>query len=195
MSERRVFLDVRRSARGLVWRDRLDAAGAARAAAIAQQHGAPDLLARVLAGRGVGPGEVEAYLEPTVRRLMPDPRALIDMQAASDRLAAAIERGERVAIFGDYDVDGACAAALLADFLEAGGAPAIIHIPDRIFEGYGPNVEAIERLAGQGARLLVTVDCGATSHAPIAHARSLGLDVVVLDHHQAPEVLPAATAV
>jgi single-stranded-DNA-specific exonuclease len=119
---------------------------------------------------------------------------MTDMAAASDRLAQACAQGETVAIFGDYDVDGACSAALLADYLDAAGAQCLIHIPDRIFEGYGPNTEAIDRLAEQGARLLVTVDCGTTSHDALAHARARGLDVIVLDHHQAPERLPVVTA-
>ncbi|MBM3625764.1 MAG: single-stranded-DNA-specific exonuclease RecJ, partial [Alphaproteobacteria bacterium] len=115
---------------------------------------------------------------------------------ATDRLATAIESGEQIAIFGDYDVDGACSSALLIDFWRAAGAPEpLLHIPDRIVEGYGPNVEAIRDLAGRGATLLVTVDCGATSHEAFAAARALGLDVIVLDHHQAPEVLPEALVV
>src|SRR5215207_2837695 len=105
------------------------------------------------------------------------------------------ERRETVAIFGDYDVDGACSAALLGEFLRACGVPFLTHIPDRITEGYGPNVEAIRALAGQDARLLVTVDCGTASHEPLAETARLGLDAVVLDHHQAPEKLPIAQAV
>jgi single-stranded-DNA-specific exonuclease len=191
----RFFLDVERSALGRPWRDRLDVEGQGRAQAIAQQHGLPDILARVLAGRGVAPAEARAYLDPTLRALMPDPSTLVDMEAAATRLADAVARGETVAIFGDYDVDGACSAALLAGFLEKCGAPFIIHIPDRITEGYGPNVEAIRALAGEGATLLVTVDCGVSSHEPMAEARRLGLDAIVLDHHQAPETLPEAIVV
>jgi single-stranded-DNA-specific exonuclease len=190
----RLFLGVARSARGFAWRDRLAPAREGVAAALAQRLGLPDALARLLAARGVGLEEAEAYLDPTIRALMPDPRAMTDMAAATQRLAAAVEHGEQVAIFGDYDVDGACSAALLADYLDAVGARAVIHIPDRIFEGYGPNIPAIDALADGGARLLVTVDCGTTSHAPLAHARARGLDVIVLDHHQAPEALPESTA-
>lgn len=194
MSGLRLFLGVARSARGFAWRDRLGPQREGVATALAQRLGLPDALARLLAARGVGLDEAEAYLDPTLRGLMPDPRRITDMQAATDRLAAAVERGETVAIFGDYDVDGACSAALLADYLDALGVPTIIHIPDRIFEGYGPNVAAIDALAEQGATLLVTVDCGTTSFEPLAHARARGLDVVALDHHQAPEALPQATA-
>ena len=191
----RIVLGVERSALGRTWRDRLDAAGHARALAIMQRHAHGDLLSRVLAGRGVGPDEAQRHLAPALRDLMPDPESLRDMDAAVDKLAAAIETGAMIAIFGDYDVDGAASAALLADFLTACGTPFRLHIPDRIFEGYGPNEAAITTLAAAGARLLVTVDCGTSSHAPILHARSLGLDVVVIDHHQAPETLPAATVV
>ena len=190
----RPFLGVSRSALGRPWRDRLDLEGLGRAEAIAQLHGHPELLARVLAGRGVGPDDVVAHLDPTIRALMPDPDTLTDMSAAAARLADAIERGETVAIFGDYDVDGACSAALLGGFLEACGTPYVIHIPDRIFEGYGPNVDAIRALAEAGASLLVTVDCGTTSHEPLAEARRLGMGIIVLDHHQAPESLPAVDA-
>ena len=191
----RFFLDVEHSALGRAWRDRLDVEGQGRAQVMAQQHGLPDIVARVLAGRGVTPAEARAYLDPTIRALMPDPSTLVDMEATATRLADAVERSETVAIFGDYDVDGACSAALLAGFLEKCGAPFIIHIPDRITEGYGPNVEAIRALAGEGATLLVTVDCGVSSHEPMAEARRLGLDTIVLDHHQAPETLPDALVV
>jgi single-stranded-DNA-specific exonuclease len=191
----RPFLGVEESATGRVWRDRLDERGSARALAIVQRHALPELLARVLAGRGVEVDEAVAYLDPTVRELMPDPNVLTDMPAAAARLADAMTRGEKVAIFGDYDVDGASAAAVLARFLRQGGLDPIIHIPDRLFEGYGPNSEAIGALAAAGATLLVTVDCGTTSHEPLAQAQRLGLATIVIDHHQADEALPPALAV
>jgi len=189
------FLGVEQSATGRFWRARLDARGAALALAIAQRHDLPELLARVLAGRGVAVEEVESFLDPTVRRLMPDPYVLTAMDAAASRIADAVERNEQVAIFGDYDVDGATSAALLARFLRRCGLAPLIHIPDRLFEGYGPNVEAVRALANRGATLLVTVDCGTTSVEPLAEAQRLGVDVVVVDHHQADEVLPPAVAV
>lgn len=191
----RYFLDVRRSALGRAWRPRLDAAGDARALALAQRHGYPDMLARVLAGRGVAQEDAELFLAPSLRDLMPEPYRLQDMEPAVERLARAVERGERVAIFGDYDVDGACSAALLALYLRHCGVAHAIHIPDRALEGYGPNIEAIRAMAGEGASLLVTVDCGTTSHEVFAQARALGLDIVVLDHHLAPETLPDAIVV
>jgi single-stranded-DNA-specific exonuclease len=189
------FLGVESSLTGRPWRTRLDAAGEARALAIAQASGQSELMARVLAGRGVALTEVARHLEPTLRELMPDPFTLRDMEAATQRLERAVRLGERVAIFGDYDVDGAASAALLSEYLEACGCPTMIHIPDRVAEGYGPNSEAMAAFANAGATLVVTVDCGAVSHEPIAEAKRLGLDVVVFDHHQAPERLPDALAV
>jgi single-stranded-DNA-specific exonuclease len=191
----RLILGVSSSALGRPWRPRLDLAGEARALAIAQAHGHPDILARVLGGRGVNHETSAQYLDPTVRALMPEPFTLQGMEGAVARLVRAIETRETIAIFGDYDVDGACSAALLAGFLDAAGCARIIHIPDRIFEGYGPNVAAIEDLKKQGASLLVCVDCGTTSHGPLARAKALGLDAIVIDHHQAPEVLPQAIIV
>lgn len=190
------FLGVERSLLGRRWRGRLDARGEAQALALAQAHGIDDFLARVIAGRGVTVADAAGYLDPKLRDLLPDPSSLRDMDAATDRLAHAIETGERIAIFGDYDVDGACSSALLVDFWRAVGAPEpFLHIPDRIVEGYGPNIEAIRDLAARGATLLVTVDCGTTSHEAFAMARALGLDGIVLDHHQAPEALPEALIV
>ena len=190
----RAFLGVTKSALGRAWRDRLDAAGLGRAEALSQLEGIPDILARLLAGRGVEPAEAAGFLEPRLRDLLPDPGTLTDMAPAAARLAKAAATGERVAIFGDYDVDGACSSALLATYLAQAGARPRVHIPDRLIEGYGPNSEAIRMLAGEGATLLVTVDCGTTSHEPLAEAMRLGLDVVVLDHHQAPEQLPPVAA-
>jgi single-stranded-DNA-specific exonuclease len=195
LSVARAFLGVERSVLGRPWRARLDAVGEARALAIAQAHGTGDLLSRVLAGRGITPGNAQDYLDPTLRNLLPDPYCLTDMAAAAKRIVAAIERRETVAVLGDYDVDGAAASALLYDYFQGCGTPCLIHIPDRIFEGYGPNVEAIRSLARDGAKLLVTVDCGTMSHAPLAEAAKLDLNPIVLDHHQAPDVLPQAIVV
>jgi single-stranded-DNA-specific exonuclease len=191
----RCFLGVERSATERAWRDRLDERGAARALAIAQRHGVPELLARVLAGRGVDVDGTQAFLDPSIKRLMPDPHTLTDMEQAATHLADAIQREEKVAIFGDYDVDGATAAALLCRYLRHCGLDPVVHIPDRIFEGYGPNVDAIRSFAERGVKLLVTVDCGTTSSEPLAEAQRLGLDTVVIDHHQADEELPAARAI
>jgi single-stranded-DNA-specific exonuclease len=190
-----LFLGVESSATGRAWRDRLDARGAARALAIAQRHDLPELLARIVAGRNVEIDAVEAFLGPTIKRAMPDPNVLTAMPAAAARIADAIARGETIAIFADYDVDGATSAALLTRFLRCAGSEPLIHIPDRLFEGYGPNVEAVRALAERGASLLVTVDCGTTSIEPLTEARALGVDVVIVDHHQADEQLPPAVAI
>ena len=191
----RAFLDVSLSVLGRPWRDRCaDPTVQAYAATMVQAHALPELLARVLAGRGIRPAEVDAYLKPRLRDLMPDPDCLIDMAPAVDRLARAVQTSEQVAIFGDYDVDGAASAALLASYLRGFGLTVHIHIPDRITEGYGPNVAAVEALRGDGATLLVTVDCGTSGHAPLEAAAALGLDVIVLDHHGAPEHLPPCRA-
>jgi single-stranded-DNA-specific exonuclease len=195
LSFARAFLGVERSALGRRWRGRLDPAGEALALAIAQIHGTGDILSRVLAGRGVTPETAQDYLDPSLRKLLPDPYALKDMEAAARRIASAITRGEMIAVFGDYDVDGAAASALLYNYFRACGAPCLIHIPDRINEGYGPNKDAIQKLAHSGATLLVTVDCGTVSHEPLAEAARLGLDPIVLDHHQAKEILPDAIVV
>jgi single-stranded-DNA-specific exonuclease len=188
------FLDVETSALGQPWRPRLDATGELHALAIAQIGGHDELIARVLAGRGVLPEAVDRHLAPSFRDLMPDPNSLRDMAAATERLRRAVMAHEKVAIFGDYDVDGACSAALLSEYLKACGLETIVHIPDRVTEGYGPNVEAIQSFASQGATVVVTVDCGAVSGEPFEVAGQLGLDVIVFDHHQAPEVLPKTAA-
>src|SRR6516162_3396382 len=195
MSENRLFLGVEQSATGRAWRDRLDERGAARALAIAQRCELPELLARILAGRNVEVEAVASFLDPTVKQSMPDPLVLTAMADAAARIADGVGRGESITIFGDYDVDGATSAALLARYLRQCGVNPIVYIPDRLFEGYGPNVEAVRTLAARGASLLVTVDCGTTSHEPLAQARKLGLDVIVIDHHQAGERLPTALAV
>jgi single-stranded-DNA-specific exonuclease len=188
------FLGVTRSATGKLWRDRLDARGQARALAITQRYQLPEMLARVLAGRHVEIDAVEDFLDPTIRKLMPDPYTVTQMEAAAKRIADAATRGEQVAIFGDYDVDGATSAALLAWHLRHCGLDPLIHIPDRLFEGYGPNTEAVRMLAGKGATLLVAVDCGTTSIEPLAEAKKLGMSVVVIDHHQCGEQLPEVDA-
>ena len=195
MTENRLFLGVENSATGRAWRDRLDERGSARALAIAQRHELPELLARILAGRNIESDAVEAFLDPTVRHLMPDPLVLTAMKAAAERIADAVKRRECVAIFGDYDVDGATSAALLGRYLRQCGIEPIIHIPDRLFEGYGPNIEAVRGLAERGATLIVCVDCGTTSSEPLYEAKRLGVDVVVIDHHQADEELPPAVAI
>ena len=190
------FLGVERSARGFRWVERLAPGEVNVAGAIAQSFGLPELLARVMTARGARSASVEGYLNPTIKALMPDPIGLQDMERAATRIAAAIRESEPIAIFGDYDVDGAASAALLSRFLVAHGITPTIYIPDRLIEGYGPNIAAFEGLIeGEGARLIITVDCGTTSHGAIERARELGADVIVIDHHLTDEILPQAYAV
>ncbi len=189
------FLGVGTSAKGLAWRDRLTPSAQAIATTISQRHQLPELLGRVLAARGVTADDAALFLDPTIKAMLPDPDVLKDMQPAANRIADAIVAKQPVAIFGDYDVDGACSAALMARFLAHHDTPSRIYIPDRLFEGYGPNPAAIEQLVTEGAKLIVTVDCGTTSFEPLAVAKKLGVDVVVIDHHQADERLPDVAAV
>jgi hypothetical protein len=159
-NQHRTFLAVDHSLSGRHWIERLDAVGANMALAIAQRHHVHDIVARVLAGRDVGVEDAPRFLAPALRDLTPDPSRLTDMDKAAARIASAVTISEKVAIFGDYDVDGATSSALLARFLRHQGLDPIIYIPDRLFEGYGPNVEAVRKLAAEGTRLIVTVDCG-----------------------------------
>lgn len=189
------FLGVRRSAKGFQWRERLEGRDQAAAVAMAQRFDLPEVLGRVLAGRGVAVEDANGFLEPSIKALMPDPSSVLDVDTAAARIADAIEGREKVAIFGDYDVDGACSSALMQLYLGAHDLGCQVYIPDRIFEGYGPNAAAMEALAKEGAQLIVTVDCGSTSFEPLDVAAGLGVDVVVVDHHQTDENLPAAVAV
>jgi len=190
----RPFLDVTRSVTGRAWVDRLDMAASRMAQAIAQRSNTSEILARVLAGRGVGLDDAAAFLEPTIRALMPDPSTMTAMDELAERLARAIVDAESVALFGDYDVDGACSCALMARYLGHFGLTPQVYIPDRVFEGYGPNIAAIDKLIDEGASLIVTLDCGTASDAPIAHARERGVDLIVIDHHLSDHELPPATA-
>ena len=165
------------------------------ALALAQSHGLPDLAARILTARGVGLDSVAAHLAPTLREFLPDPSQLKDMDRAAERIARAVIEGDRIALFADYDVDGATSSALLLRFLRAVGSDALLYVPDRILEGYGPNATAFGKLAGEGAKLVITLDCGITAHEPLAAARDVGLEVVVVDHHAAEARLPEAFAV
>ncbi|MEE9375543.1 MAG: single-stranded-DNA-specific exonuclease RecJ [Rhizobiaceae bacterium] len=190
----RAFLEVEQSVTGQRWVERATRAQIGQAQAMVEQLRIDEMVARVMAGRGVTLEEAPGYLNPTLRELMPDPSSLTDMDRAATRLADAVQRSEPVAIFGDYDVDGATSSALLAKFLRHCGLEVEIYIPDRIFEGYGPNGPAIKELIERGAKLLVTVDCGSTSIEALALAKKLAVDTIVLDHHQVGETLPKAVA-
>lgn len=189
------FLGVERSARGLRWVDRLDPSRAPLALAIAQRHGLPELLGRLLAARGAEAATLSNYLDPSLRHLLPDPARLQDMKRAAERFAQAIQKSEPIAVFGDYDVDGAVSVALIVRFLRAHGQTPATYIPDRLTEGYGPTPAALTALAEEGAKLILTVDCGTTAAAAIEAANKSGAEIIVIDHHQADELLPPAFAV
>ena len=192
-SERAAFLGVERSLTGRRWAARL--ADERTALAMSQRHGLPDPICRLLAARDVGLEAVPDFLEPTLRKFLPDPSHLLDMDAAVERLVRAIRAGERIVVFGDYDVDGATSAALLLRFFRSVGGNSGVYIPDRRKEGYGPNAPALLKLKADGASVVVTVDCGVTAFEPIAEARRAGLDLIVIDHHMAELALPDAVAV
>lgn len=191
--DERYFLDVQKSVLGRSWKSR--ALSTRNAEAIAQKTGLPELMGRVLAGRDVTVDSAVEFLAPSLRALMPDPSSLQDMDKAALRIAHAIKEQQKIAVIGDYDVDGTTSSTLLLQFLKSFGQSADVHIPDRLKEGYGPNKEAITKLKERGAELLVTVDCGIRSHDPLSHAHELGLEAIIVDHHQADENLPTAVAV
>jgi len=186
------FLNVSTSVTGRLWLSRLTDDRAA--LTLAQQLGIPEIIARILAARGVGLSDADHALSPSLRASLPDPSIFQDMDTAAARLSQAVQTGEQIAIFGDYDVDGATSSALLSRLLTAVGGQVRIYIPDRIAEGYGPNAKALLGLGAQGVSLVVTVDCGTLSYEPLAKAAEAGLDVIVVDHHQAEPALPATTA-
>jgi single-stranded-DNA-specific exonuclease len=169
-----------------VWRE---AAAERLGQAIAQQLGMPELMGRLLAARGVTADEVGVFLDPTLRAMLPDPSLLVDMDKAAARLARAVIDGEPVGVFGDYDVDGACSAALLTTLLRDLGLTVFTHVPDRMTEGYGPNTPALRAMAEQGARVIVCVDCGTSAHAAFQPLHNAA-DFIVLDHHKSEGPTP-----
>jgi single-stranded-DNA-specific exonuclease len=187
------FLGVEQSVCGRRWRVRAADDGAA--AAIAERLALPEIVARLLAQRGIGVAEAPGFLAPRLREFLPDPAHLRDMAPAVERLMRAVQGREKIVVFGDYDVDGATSAALLLRFFAAVGGDASVYVPDRLREGYGPNAPALLRLKAEGAAIVVTVDCGATAHDALATAAEAGLDVIVVDHHVSEPLLPSALAV
>ncbi|MGK6355001.1 single-stranded-DNA-specific exonuclease RecJ [Sphingomonas sp. DT-207] len=182
-------LNIHRSILGQPWRWRGLAADAR------DPSFAPDdLITQLLLARGCPREAIDAHRAPSIRAFMPDPSIFNDMDKAAERLADAVERREQVAIFGDYDVDGATSAALLILLLRDLGLEARPYIPDRLMEGYGPSGEALVRLKAEGASLIVTVDCGAQAFEALAMARAAGAEVIVCDHHKCASELPEAFA-
>jgi len=164
-------------------------------AALSQKYEIPDVVARILAGRGIGVAEAENFLSPSLKSSLPDPSHLLDMDAAAERIASAVVAGETMAIFGDYDVDGATSSALLMRYLRSLGAKPLVYIPDRMSEGYGPNTAALLGLKKSGATLVITVDCGTMAFEPLEAAHEAGLDVIVVDHHIGEARKPKAYAI
>ena len=154
---------------------------------LAQKYNLPFIIAKIIALRGVS--DAESFLNPKISNLMPDPNVLKDMAKVSSRIASAITRQERIGIIGDYDVDGATSTSIMRLFLHSVGSDALVHIPDRN-EGYGPSIQAVDDFKKQGVSLLLTLDCGTTAFEVLEYATSLGVDVIILDHHEAEVKLP-----
>ncbi len=188
-----LFFEVKHSCTGKRW---LERSGDSRhALAISQQFQLPEIIGRFLDTRGITADQVEAFLDPKLTSSLPDPAHLLDMDAGVARLIQAIQGQDKIAVFGDYDVDGATSSALLARYFKAVGADYQIYIPDRITEGYGLNIPALEKLMKDGTKVVITVDCGTTAYESLAFAKEKALDVIVVDHHVAEVGLPKAIAV
>ena len=155
---------------------------------------ASDITTQLMLTRGVAPEDVAKHSKPTMREFLPDPSVFQDMDKAAERIANAVENGENITIYGDYDVDGATSAALLVELLRSLGCEAGYYIPDRLLEGYGPTGEALVQLANDGSNLIVTVDCGAMAHEALTMAKDAGVDVIVVDHHKCASELPPTAA-
>jgi single-stranded-DNA-specific exonuclease len=187
------FLDVRRSLKDSRWV--FPAVEQDVVSRISQAHGVPDFIARMLHLRGVGVDNVDAFLNPTLRSHFPDPFALRGMQALADELAQKIIDGETIGVLADFDVDGATSGAILTRFLRHCGIEPRLYIPDRLSEGYGPSLNALQTLKHEGATTVIMVDCGTTAFQAVEAGRNIGLDIIIFDHHEAEDSLPAANHV
>jgi single-stranded-DNA-specific exonuclease len=187
------FLGVEKSLKGRAWRAR--PFDNRMAAAISQQLELPEIIGRVLAARGQTTETAASFLQPSLKADLPDPSLIMDMERAVARILKALVAGEKIAVFGDYDVDGATSSALLKRYFAAIGSELTLYIPDRLTEGYGPNQKALLGLHQAGVGLVITVDCGILSFEPLKAASKAGLDVIVADHHIADPELPDAVAV
>ncbi len=187
------ILDVRASLGGARWvLPPVDEAAVAR---MAQVHGMPDFMARMLCARGVSIESVQSFLHPTLKNQFPDPFSMVGMRSFAQDAAAWIASGKKIGVLADFDVDGATSAAILVRFLRSCGQTPPIYIPDRLTEGYGPNIHALNTLKAEGADVVFMADCGTTSFEVVEHGRSIGLDIVIFDHHEAEDMLPVATHV
>ncbi|MDR2609025.1 MAG: DHH family phosphoesterase, partial [Rickettsiales bacterium] len=189
-----MLLDIeKRSITNALWK--LQEADQREILTLTQKFELPEILARALVTRGVNVESAGNFLYPLIRSLLPDPFHLLDMDKAVCRIIRAINNGENIAIFGDYDVDGATSSALINRYLRAIGIRPIIYIPDRVNEGYGLNADALLQLKKKGIDLCISVDCGTLAYQPIEDAKNFGLDIIVIDHHLGTEKLPSAVAV
>jgi len=187
------FLGVDQSALGRRWE--LRSVDDAVARDLVQNAGVSDAVARVLAGRGVDISSASTFLKPTLKTLLPDPSSIADVDKAALRILRALQADEQIAVFGDYDVDGATSSALLKLFFRAIDKDIEVYIPDRQAEGYGPNTAALKKLRERGNKVVITVDCGIVAFDTLRTANEDGLDVIVVDHHKAEPELPIAAAV
>ncbi|MDR3326319.1 MAG: single-stranded-DNA-specific exonuclease RecJ [Rhodospirillaceae bacterium] len=187
------FLNIEQSLTGRYWQ--MAIVDERKAMAICQRLDLPDTVGRVLSTRNIDLDSISFFLNPKLRELLPDPFHLLDMRIAVDRLVKAIIEGDTIGIFGDYDVDGATSLALLHRFFTAVGVPVRTYIPDRITEGYGPNIPALLTLRTEGINIVITVDCGTTAFNTLDVAYQIGLDLIVVDHHKSETKLPKAFAV
>lgn len=186
-------LGVSESTRGNCWKFRLD--DERLALNLSQKLGVPEMIGRIIASRNIALDDAHNFLDPKLRNLLPDPYNLKDMEKATDRTVSAILNCEKISIFGDYDVDGATSSALLVRYFRSLKVGVNTYIPDRVKEGYGPNIDSIDHLHNLGSSLIITVDCGTTSYEPIERTNLLGIDLIVLDHHKSDIKLPSAFAI
>ncbi|MDX1738040.1 MAG: DHH family phosphoesterase, partial [Alphaproteobacteria bacterium] len=187
------FLGIEKSVSGKRWT--LREANDREALALCQRFSLPDVVGRILSARGIGLDDAQDYLNPSLKALLPDPSHLVDMDKAVDHIVYDIQSGKKIAVFGDYDVDGATSSAVLRRYFSMIGREIRVHIPDRMTEGYGPNLPALLALQEQGVSTVITVDCGITAFDVLKSATDAGLNMIVMDHHTAEPKLPDAVAV
>ena len=187
------FLGVEKSVTGKLWRRRLE--DERLVLAFSQKFELPEIVARVIAARGVTLDQCYDFLNPRLKKMLPEPNQLKDMEPAVELIVRAVKENETIAVFGDYDVDGATSSAILVQFFSMMGLNVPVHIPDRQKEGYGPNLPALIKLKEKGASVIITVDCGTTAFEPLEAAARAGLQIIVVDHHVAEPRLPKGSLV
>lgn len=189
----KTILGVENSILGNQWQPRID--DHRKILNISQRLKVSEFLASILAARGIEAEDAEYFFNPVLRKILPNPSIVRDMDKAAAHIAVSIQKCEKIAVFGDYDVDGATSGALILRFLDSLGQKAVYYVPDRVREGYGPNLGAFSHLFEQGVQLVLTVDCGISAFDTLENADKLGLSVIVVDHHIAEPRLPKATAI